>query len=107
MKMTVKDNHLLIFCGVGVLVWIGYSDGLWFLSKYIIYLSCVITSGMFVACIPQMKEKKWSIKIIAILIATLTLNLLAAYFAYPKLLLVAALWIPAIIGYIYSKVAHR
>lgn len=100
----LKDNYVLIFCGFGVLAWVGFSDGLWFLFKYIIYLSCVITSGMFVACISQMNEKKFNKKLIVILAVTFVSNLLAAYFAFPKLLLVVALWLPAIIGYIYSKV---
>ena len=103
--MKVKANHVLIACCVSVLAWIGFNDGLWYLFKYVVFLSCVVSNGIFVASILQLKEKKLNIKIIGILVMTLVTNLLAAYFAYPKLLLVAALWIPAIMGYLYSKIA--
>ena len=94
-----RQNGVVLVLSVAALLWVGYTDGLSSLGRYALYLAAIVGNGAFLQWFlrPAMARPggiSW-----LVCLSTLALNMAVAFSVYPKLPLVLAFWLPALMGY--------
>jgi hypothetical protein len=104
-RLSANSNVILGGICCVCLLWIGFTESWMVAIRYAIYLSCLVTDGLFISAINSTAASK-SRMIVASLMMVVA-NGCAIYLAFPNMLLVAAFWIPSLIGLAVGRLGPR
>lgn len=70
--------------------------------RYATYLLCLVANGLFINTIGSKVSSRKKVLLSLLMIVA---NAFAVYFTFPKVLLVAAFWLPGLLGFAVGRAA--